>query len=87
MITKWTSHLKNEEEKQNFERDILSAKRVLERLHVIMKEELEGLEQAENSPRNYDTPNWDYRQAHGNGFRSGLAFVNKVINLDQQKRD
>lgn len=84
MISAWTKHLK-EEDKDNFKKQVLSSKAVLGRLGVLLQE-LEGdLIQTELDTRIYDIPNWDYRQAHTNGFRDCLRKINKLINLDQKE--
>lgn len=82
MISAWTKHL-SEEERPQFERSVQASKPVLERLQTLLSQEIAGLEQAEMSPKIYDLPNWDYRQAHGNGFKAALKLVDKIINLDQ----
>ena len=85
MLTKWTSHLKDLEEKQRFESSILGSKRVLERLNDIVGElELE-LNSAEVNPKNYEIPNWDYRQAHNNGFRQCLNVMKKLLKLEEDQ--
>lgn len=80
MITKWTSHLP-EDQKQQFQNTIYSSRTVLERLQQMLDEEKASLEQAEISPRIYETPNWDYKQAHTNGFKSALQMVSRIITL------
>ncbi len=85
MYTKWTQHLKTPEEQLRFETHVRSASSVLERLEQLIQEELDGLEKAELSTKIYDSPNWDYKIAHGNGFKAALGFVKKLIDLDQQK--
>lgn len=87
MIPQWTSHLKSEEEQKRFKNDVLSSKRVLERLAELLKLQEEALTSAEINPKIYDLPNWDYKQAHTNGFKSALKMVNKIINLDQKEQN
>ncbi len=83
MITAWTKHLKTEEEKQRFQNQFQGSKAVLERLQELLDEEKTGLETAEISPKIYDSPNWDYKQAHTNGFKAALKMVSILINPDQ----
>ena len=85
MYTRWTSHLKTEESKEKFKKEIYSAKSVLERLNAIIKEDENALERSEQDQRIYDLPNWDYRQAHKNGVRQYINTISKFINLDQQE--
>lgn len=85
MYTKWTAHLKTEDEKADFKSHIVSAKPVLERVLDLLKEEENGIERSELDLRTYDTPNWAYKQSYKNGYRSALGFVSKLIDLDKQE--
>lgn len=85
MYTRWTSHLNTDEEKESFRREIYSAKGVLERLAQIVNEDEEALDRSETDQRIYDSPNWDYRQAHKNGNRQYMRAVRLLTDLDQQK--
>lgn len=86
MISAWTKHLKTEEEKEQFRREILGSKRVLDRLSVLMNEVENDLNSTELNTKIYDIPNWAYRQADMNGHRRCLNTVKKIINLDQQDK-
>lgn len=83
MISAWTSHLKTEEEKEAFRKEVLGSRRVLQRLEQLLKIEEDGLDKAELNTTIYEIPNWDYRQADMNGVRRMLRTVRKIINLDQ----
>jgi len=85
MISKWTSHLKDPEEKQRFESSILGSKRVLDRQKEIIDEMISELNIAETSPKNYEIPNWDYRQAHNNGYRQCLNVMRKLITIEEDQ--
>lgn len=85
MISKWTSHLKDPESKQRFESSVLGAKEVLRRQNTILDEMITELNSAETSPKNYEIPNWDYRQAHNNGFRQCLMVMKKLINIEEDQ--
>ena len=87
MITAWTKHLKTDEEKDKFTKSLKAARHVLDRLHALLDEEKAGLETAEISPKIYETPNWDYKQAHTNGFKAALKMVSKLITFDQKEID
>ena len=86
MITAWTKHLKTDEEKEQFNKRLKSSRYVLGRLQELLDEEKAGLEAAEISPKIYETPNWDYKQAHTNGFKAALKMVSKLITLDQENK-
>ena len=86
MITAWTKHLKTEEEKDKFIKSLKASRYILDRLQQLLDEEKAGLESAEIRPKIYETPNWDYKQAHTNGFKAALRMVSKLINLDQENK-
>lgn len=86
MITKWTSHLP-EADKAQFKNQILGSKTVLERLQQILKEDEGYLNTAEMNPKIYDTPNWDYKQAHGNGYRAALHMVCRILDLKDAQNE
>jgi hypothetical protein len=84
MITAWTKHLKTDEDKEKFIRSLKASRYILDRLQELLDEEKAGLESAEISPKIYETPNWDYKQAHTNGFKAALKMVSKLITFDQE---
>jgi hypothetical protein len=84
MITAWTKHIKDEEQKKRFQNDIINSKSVLFRLDELIQEELRTLEKTEENPKVYDLPNWDYRQAHYNGYRQMASVIRKIININDQ---
>ena len=86
MITAWTKHLKTEAEKDKFNKSLKASRYILDRLQVLLDEEKAGLETAEISPKIYETPNWDYKQAHTNGFKAALKMVSKLIQPDQENK-
>lgn len=85
MYSRWTQHLKTEEEKESFKREIYSAKTVLERLRDIVNEDESSLDRSEIDQRVYDLPNWSERQAHKNGNRQYMNAIRLIVDLDQQK--
>ena len=85
MITAWTKNCKSVDEVDKFRRSFISSKHVLERLQQLLDEEKNSLEISEISPKIYDTPGWDYRQAHTNGFKAALRMVNKLITSDPKE--
>lgn len=84
MISAWTKHLK-EDDKEKFRNSVLGSKLVLERLQDILNEMKEDVESVELNTKIYDIPNWDYRQAHTNGFKDCLNKINKLITLDPKE--
>ena len=86
MITAWTDNLKTPEEKERFKNSVRASQVVLDRLDSILLKMKEDAEASERNAKNYEIPNWDYRQAHTNGFMDCLFKVRKIINLDQEKQ-
>lgn len=85
MYSVWTKHLKDDREKEEFEKSVYGSRRVLKRLKDLCEESEEDLDGYETNTKNYDNPNWAYRQADNNGFRRCLKMINKLIDLDQQQ--
>ena len=87
MYIEWTKHLSDPEKKQRFVKHVYDAKPVLDRLYKILEEKENTLDRSEMNMQVYETPNWDYRQAHKNGNRESIAWLKQLINLDQQKEN
>jgi len=84
MISAWTKHIKDEPDKERFRNSVLGSKIVLKRLEELLNEMKEDVDNAELNVKIYDSPNWDHKQAHLNGFKEALKKVSKIINLDQK---
>lgn len=85
MISKWTSHLKTDKEKEDFAKEVQGSKRVLDRLKEMVTEQEQELNQVEITAKTYEIPNWDYRQAHNNGYRQCLYLIKRIVDLDSTK--
>lgn len=83
MISAWTKHISDEDEKQRFKNSVLGSKTVLDRLQELIDEMKADADNLEMSTKVYDVPNWDYRQADLNGYKRCLKQISKIINLDQ----
>lgn len=84
MFTKWTEHLKDPQEQEQFRNRLRAAKPILERLSEVLKQEQENTARSELNPKVYDIANWAYLQADMNGYKRAIAFIHKLIDLDQQ---
>jgi len=84
MYIDWTRHISDPKEKEAFEQSILGSKRVLERLMELMDERELSIDVSERGLKQFDNPNWAYKQAFNNGFKSCLGIVKTLIDLDQQ---
>lgn len=80
MITAWTKNIKDKKDLKRFEDSYKAATPVLERLDEIIQESVESITEKEISSSAYDSPNWDYKQAHINGMKSAFKIVSKLIN-------
>lgn len=87
MYTRWTAHLSDKSEKEEFQNYIRSSKTLLNRLRDILAEEDQRLSRSELSEKQYDTVNWTYLQAHKNGFRQALSLIKQLVDLDQQEHN
>jgi hypothetical protein len=79
VISDWTKNLKAEE-KERFKNSVYGSKLVLDRLDELLLEYEHDLEKGEID---YNSPNWDYRQADANGYRRCLKKIRTLITLDQ----
>lgn len=84
MITAWTKNLSDTDEIEKFQQSVRSSI-VLDRMHEILNELKTEQERVELSREAYDQPNWDYKQAHRNGFVSCLTQLMQLTNPDQRK--
>lgn len=76
----WTSHLKSQKEKKEFEELLrLTNRQVLERLDQILDSYQVSIDKNETSLKQYDSPSWPYLQAHQNGMRQGLSMVQDLF--------
>lgn len=85
MITAWTENLKTQEEKDRFVDGLRHARWLLTRLNELLDKIARGILQTERSPKNYEKPNWSYRQAHANGYLQCLNDIKLLINLDPKE--
>lgn len=85
LYQQWTNHIKDDSDKEEFTKAIYGSKRILNRLRDLLQEEENSLEASELSAASFDKPNWAYKQAYKNGYRSCLNVLKKLIDLDKQE--
>lgn len=85
MISAWTKHLSNEEDKTRFKSAVTGSKIVLNRLQALLDEMKTDAENQETSLKLYESPSWAYIQADANGYKRCLKQISKIINLDPQE--
>jgi len=85
MIIDWTRNLSTEEEKERFERSLDGARIVLDRLSELITERQQSMDVSERGLKQFENPNWAYRQAFNNGLRSAFNIVNTLIAQPDQR--
>ena len=86
LITRWTENCKTQEEKEQFEIYLRNSTQIFDRLKEIIEEENKQIARSETGQKQYDEPNWKYRQAHKNGYCHCLSMFRKLANLDLQEQ-
>lgn len=79
MLTDWTRNLTSDEHKQSFERQLIGSREVLDRLAELIDERQESMDVSERGLKQFENPNWAYRQAFNNGLRSAFTIVKTLI--------
>lgn len=83
MISKWTQHLKDPKDQEDFKESVYRARRVLERLSDLITEFEGSIERSERSPKVYDCANWSHLQAHYNGYMMCLSQFKQLLDLKE----
>ena len=83
MITAWTKHCKTPEEKEQYINSLKRAKWVFDDIIKLVDSNLASQEAQEISPKSYDSPNWQFRQAHANGYKQALNDFKNLLTIDQ----
>lgn len=65
-------NLSTEKERKDFEKLLRNSLIVLNRLYEILTERQEALERQTLNPKDFDTPNWAYKQAFLAGQKSTI---------------
>lgn len=82
MFTKWTQHLSDPKDQEDFKESVYRARSVLDRLRAICDEFESAVERSEQSPKTYDCANWASLQAHYNGFKQCLSQFKSLLTPD-----
>jgi hypothetical protein len=85
MYQQWTSHLTTDKEKEQFEKNVYGAKKVLNRLKALLDDEEKALDTVELDNKNYAIANWAFLQADIVGAKRIIKKLKKLIDLDQQQ--
>lgn len=65
MHLKWTEHLKDPKDRENFKQMVLGSNKVLDRLREICYNSVNSDDKIKET--DYDSPSWSHKQAHKNG--------------------
>jgi hypothetical protein len=84
MKIQWTAHLQTDEEKEQFRRQIIAAKPVLERLESLLNERQKAIDTIETGVEKYFQPGWSAVQAHYNGERASIKYIKNLLTLDHK---
>jgi hypothetical protein len=85
MKIQWTAHLKDPEAKDRFEKQIIAAKPVLDRLQFLLEERRKAVDSIETGVEKYIQPGWSAVQAHYNGEKASIKYILNLLNLDQRE--
>jgi len=66
---------KSQEEREQFTRSYQRAKGVLAEINRIATREVERASEGGDSPKNFETPNWQYLMAWQGGYRHALRLT------------
>jgi len=75
----WTKNCKTEEEKESIESLLRNNVTLINRLQAILDEKVAEIRDKEVSESVYDSPSWSHKQAHTNGFISGMKYVADLL--------
>jgi hypothetical protein len=78
MKLSWTSHLKTKEEKEEFEKEVRAARKVLKRLSTLLEEYYNISDKEMHKRENFFMPAWAEKQAYELGYQKAHK---QTINL------
>ena len=78
----WTSHIKDDEEKEEFRKYVNNSSALLDRLTEIVRTKIQAAETIRLSEKGYASPSWGYRQADLIGY---LRAWHEILSLTQRK--
>ena len=78
----WTSHIKDDEEKEEFRKYVNNSSALLDRLTEIVNIKIAAAERSRLSEKDYALAMWPFKQADLNGY---LRALNEMKTLTQRK--
>lgn len=85
MFITWAKNQPDQAAKTGFERQVVGAKPVLDRLKNILQDNLRDLEESEINIKSFNTPNWAMQQSYKFGYKAALKEIMKLVDLDKQE--
>lgn len=79
----WFSHLKTKDEQEEFKKNVLGSKIVLDKLADIVYNKIKSQERS--TVADYDSPSWAYRQADKVGYSRALEEIISILTMDETK--
>ena len=76
----WTSHIKDEGEKTDFQKYVENSTALLNRLADIITKKIEAAEAVRIGKKNFEMPSWAYDQADTNGYIRALKEIRAITN-------
>lgn len=77
----WVKSLPTEKEKKDFEKILRNSLLVLNRLYEILNEKQISIDKQTINPKDFDNPNWAYKQAYKCGQKSILQDLKDLLNF------
>lgn len=77
----WYSHLKTVDEQEEFKKNVLGSKIVLDKLKEIVYNKSKS--QEKSTTADYDSPSWAYRQADKVGYSRALEEIMSILTMDE----
>lgn len=81
--TAWTQLFKDEDKLKEFETYFLNSSRLINALMEIIRRKKEVLDRKELTEEMYDSPSWAAKQAHLNGAKAELRFIESLFKLKE----
>lgn len=78
---KWTSHLKDQKKKAEFEKTIIASVTMRERLLQILDEEEKQIDSSMCSTKGFENASWAYHQAYALGEKSRIKKLRDLLEL------
>ena len=83
LVSLWTKHISDPEQKKKFEDTIRASTTLTQRLLEILEEEERALDQLTMSSQDFDSPAWAYKQAYRMGEKARLKKLRDLFNFAQ----